>query len=73
MVPIDGDVEDGGGDVHRVSETNHGEAGVAEVRREVGYYQGGSSVESGGNPVGNDLHRKKTGDGGTVGGTVANI
>ena len=73
MGPIGGDVEDGGWDAHRVSETNHGEAGAAEVRRDVGYYQGGSSAESGGNPVVNDLHRKKTGYGGTVSGTVANI
>ena len=68
-----GNGEDGGGDTHCVYEKNHGEAGLAEVRWDVGDYQGRSSTVSGGIPVGNDLHRKKTGDGGTVGGTAADF
>ena len=39
----------------------------------MGYYQGGSSTGSSGNLVVDDLHWKKTGDGGTVGGDAANF
>ena len=73
LVNIGGDVEDGGGDSHQVSETNHGEEGVSEGRQYVGDSQSRSSVVSSGNPVGNVLHRKKTGNGGTVGGAAANF
>ena len=40
-------------------------------RREMVYTQGESSAGSGRNSVGDDLHREKTGDGGTVGGAAA--
>ena len=69
--PIGGNREDGGVDTHQVYETNHGEPGAEEGKRDVGYSQGGSSLGSGGDPDRNDLHRKKTGDGGTVGGAAA--
>ena len=46
---------------------------MTEGRTDVGDYQVRSSVGSGRNPVGNDLHWKKTVDGGTVGGTVADF
>ena len=59
--------EDGGGDTHQVSETNHRETGAEEGRRGVGDSKGRSSAGSNGNPLGNDLHRYKTGAGGTVG------
>ena len=42
--PIGGDGEYSGGYAHRVSETNHGEAGTAEGGRQVGYPQGGISA-----------------------------
>ena len=65
--------ENGGRETHWVSDINHGEAGVAEGRRDVIYTSSGGSVGSGGNPVGKNLHRPKTGDDGTVGGTAADI
>ena len=68
-----GDGEDGGGDIDQVSGAYHGEAGVKEGIHDVGDSQGGSSMESGGNPVRNDIDQKKTGYGGTVGGTAANF
>ena len=68
-----GDGEDGGGDTHWVSESDHGETGEAEIRRDMGDYQGASSARSGGNQVGYELHRNKTWDGGTVGGAGADF
>ena len=70
MGTIDGGGEYGVGDSHRVSETNHGEAGAAEGRWDVGDSKGGSSEGSGSNPVLNDLHWNKTDDCGTVGDTA---
>ena len=46
---------------------------MKEGIHDVGDSQGGSSMESGGNPVRNDIDQKKTGYGGTVGGTAANF
>ena len=65
--------EEGGEDTHPVSEADHREAGVVGGRQDVGDSQGGSSAGSGGNLVINDLHRKKMGDNGTVGGAAANF
>ena len=70
MGPIGGNLEDGVGDTHRVSETNHREAAMSEGGRDVGYSKGGGSAGSGGNPLVNDLHWKKTGGNGTVGGAA---
>ena len=42
-----------------------------EFRQDMGDYQGLSSVVSSRKPVENDLHWKKTGDIGTVGGSAA--
>ena len=71
--PIGDNGEDVRGDAPRISEKNNGEAVAAKGRRDMGYSQGGISLGSGGNPVGNDLHQKTSGDGGTVCGTEANI
>ena len=68
-----GDGENGGGDTQWVSEAYHGEAGVKEGRRDMGDAQDGSSAGRGGKPVDNNLHSKKTGYGGTVGGAAANF
>ena len=68
-----GDVQDGGGDTHGVYEVDHREAGAAEYRREMGEPQGGTITVSGGKSVGDDLHRNKTRDSGTVGDAAANF
>ena len=47
--------------------------GAAELRQDVRDSQCISSAKSGGHPVENFLHRKKTGDGGTVGGAAADF
>ena len=73
MGPINGNGEESGGNTHQFSETNNGEAGASEGRREVSLSKGGGSVRSGRNPVVNDLHWKKIGDSGSVGGTAAEI
>ena len=73
MVTVRGNVEEGGSNTHRVSETNHGEAGVAEGRQNVVYNGGRGSEGICGNSVGNNLHRMKTGCGGTVSGTADNV
>ena len=65
--------EDFGGGGNGVSDKNHGEASTVEYRQDMGYYQGVSSAGSGGNPGVNDLHYKKTGYSGTVGGAVTNM
>ena len=44
-----------------------------EGGQDVGYSQGQISAGSGGTPGGNELHRKKIGDGGTLGVAAANI
>ena len=68
-----GDGEHCEGDAHQFSKTNHGKVGIVEVKWDVGDSQGESSVGSGGNPVENELHWKKTGGGGIVGGALANF
>ena len=73
MGPIDGNGEGGGGNTHQFYETNNVEAGASEGRREVSLSKGGGSVRSGRDPVVNDLHWKKIGDSGSVGGTEAKI
>ena len=70
---VGGNVENGGRDKHRISDTNHRKAGTLEGRRDVGYNEGGGSEGSGRNPVVNNLHHTKTGDSGTVCGAAANI
>ena len=49
------------------------EEGTEEGIRDVGDYLGGRITVRSGNPVGNDLHRKKTGDSGTVVGAAADF
>ena len=70
---FDGDGEDSGWDTHGFSEVDHIESGVAECRRGVGHSQGISSAGRYGNPVGYYLHRKKTGDGVTLGGDFRDV
>ena len=66
--PVGGNRENDGRDTHRVSVKNHGEAGAVEGGQDVVYTIGRGSAGSG-----NNLHQAKTGDGGTVGGTAADI
>ena len=61
------------GDIYGVSDPYHREEGAAEGRWDVGDSQGRISVGSGKNPVGDDLHWKKTGDDGTVCGPAADF
>ena len=73
MVNFYGNGYNGGRGSHRVSGTNHGRAGAAEVRQYVIYNKVRGILVIGGNSVGNDLHWTKTGDGGTVCGAAADI
>ena len=59
------------GDIYGVSDPYHREEGAAEGRWDVVDSQGRISVGGGKNPVGDDLHWKKTGDDGTVGGATS--
>ena len=61
------------GHIHGFYEAYHRDAVALEGRREVGESQGGSSAGSGGNSVGDELHRETTGEGGTLGDTAANF
>ena len=65
--------EDSIGDKHRISEEDDGEAGAAEDIWYLGESQFISSTGSGRNPVGDELQRKKTGEGGTLSGDVADF
>ena len=65
--------ENGGRYTHRVSETNNREARMAEGGQDMVYTRGRGSEGIGGNSVSNNLHLKKTGDGGIVGGILENI
>ena len=51
----------------------HGEASVADRRRDVGDARGGSSAGSGGNAADDDLYRETAGNRGTVGDVTTNI
>ena len=66
-------VEEVGGRTYGFSEADNGKAGAVEGRREVGESQGGRSVGSGRNSVGNDLHRETTGYCVTVSGAADNF
>ena len=68
LVHIGDNVENGGRDSHRLSETNHGKSGVAEGIWDVVYFGGGGSAGSGSNSVGYNLHQKKMGYGRRIGG-----
>ena len=65
--------EEGKGRSHRFSYTDHREASVTDIRREMGDYHKGINTGSGGSAVGEDLHRETTGNCGTVGDVVADI
>ena len=71
--PVNGNGENSGRDTQWVSETNPGEAGAVEGRREVVYTGGGGSAGISWISLGHTLHRTKTGNGGTVGGAAENI
>ena len=73
LVPVGGNVENSGRDTHRISKKNHRKSYAEEGGRDGGYIKGRGSEISGGNPVRNKLHQKKTGSSGTVGGDVADI
>ena len=53
---------------HRVSDTYNGKMGPEESRQDVVYSKVRGSAVSGGNSVGNNLHKKNTGDSGRRGG-----
>ena len=61
------------GHTHGFSETGHGEESATNIRHDMGDIQDRSSVGSGRNSVGYDLHRDTIGNCGTVGGVAANI
>ena len=71
--PVNSNGENGVRKTHRILDTNHGEAGAAEGRRYVVYTIRKGSEGSGGNLLGNNLHRTKTGESGTMGGTADDI
>ena len=54
-------------------ETNYGGASTAKVVWDVVYTDGGGTALSGGKSVSNNLHRRNTGDGGTVGAAAVGI
>ena len=65
--------ENGRRDTHRVSKTNHGEAGALEGGHYKVHTGGRGSTGSSKNFFRNKLHWTKTRGSGTVGDTVANI
>ena len=71
--PVRGNVERGGRETHRVSETNHGEEVATEGGQDVVYTSGRVSERSVGKSVSNKIYQTKTGCGGTVSGAAANI
>ena len=71
LVPIDGNIDNGGRETHLISEKNHREVGAPESGLDVVYTSSGVIVGSDRNSVGNILHWKNTGEGGTVGGAAA--
>ena len=73
MGPFRSNVEEGGREVHWVPYTDHGEASVTVVRRNVGDAQGRRSAGGCGNAVGNDLYRDNTVNHGIVGGVMPSI
>ena len=61
MGTFGGNGSEGRNNTHMFSATDHGEMSAAASRQDMGYDQGGSSAGSGGNAVGDDLHREMTG------------
>ena len=71
--PVSSNVYNDVRDTHRISETSYGKAGSVKGGQDVGYTKGGGSEVISGNLFGNNLHRSKTGGGGTLGGAAADI
>ena len=68
-----GNEEGGVEDTHWIYEEYYGEAGTAEGRQDVGDSQCRNISVGGMNPVRNDLHWNKSGEGGIVGGAASNF
>ena len=62
-----GNGSEGQSNTHVFSATDHGETSVMSSGRDMGGTNGIISTGSGGNAVGDDLHRENTGNLGTVG------
>ena len=60
-------------DAHRIPQTEHGEASSVLRRLYVVDAWVGSSAESRGNTIGNDLYKETAGNRGTVGGVTPTI
>ena len=73
LITFGGNREEVRGHTNRVSKVDHRETIATDSRRDMEDSQGGSSTGSGNNSVGNDLHRKTTGNHGKAGGITAYI